>query len=292
MNVKYTCWKEIQANRTKEKVTFSEAREKVLSKCIRPGVSYGAVAADRRSFKAKKHVGKYAKAAPGTKRTLSKESLIEPPPKFHFSELSKKHSPDSAPVETGASTSMEVASNAASFVDTMEMTQVVANTSASSEAASVAADASASLEAASVVADASASLEAASVVADASASLEAASTLVGASTSLVIASAAAGASTSEEGKTISAPLDVNENDSEMFASCNSLPDLSYNSSRNKEKKSNNSSKNTMPSQQKKVTSPANQVKPKIPSKSPVPKEKRKNGNSKILTRTPYQGLKR
>merc|ERR1712002_1053561 len=97
----YMLEREIQATRTKEKVTFSEAREKVLAKCIRPGVSYAVVAADRRSFKTKKHVGKYAKTAPGTKRTLSKESLVEPPPKFHFSELSKKHSPDSTGAESG-----------------------------------------------------------------------------------------------------------------------------------------------------------------------------------------------
>ena len=301
----YMLEREIQATRTKEKVTFSEAREKVLAKCIRPGVSYGAVAADRRSFKAKKHVGKYAKAAPGAKRTLSKESLVEPPPKFHFSEMSKKHTADYAPVETGASTSMEVVSNAAGS-DTMEMTRAVTNTSASSEAASVApdasasleaasvvVDASASLEAASVVADASASLEAASVAADASASLEAASALADASASLEAASAAAGANTSEEGKNISAPLDVNENESEMFASCNSLPELSYDSSLKEEKKSNNLSKTTLPSKQKKIPSPANQEKLNMPRKSPLPKEKRKKGSSKILTRTPYhQGLKR
>ena len=218
----YIFEKEVQATRTKERISFAEAKEKVLTKFIRPGVSFARVATDRRFLKKNRII--HSRTTPRMKRTLSKESLSG-------NNAKKKVVPDNAPIDTTASL---VAASASS-----EAAPAVAGASSSLKAAPAAAGASASLEAASAVAGASASSEAVPALAGASASSEAVPAVAGrlASsevvravvdvTSMEVTSVAACSSSSKKGKGTSAQAEEEEENSmsELYASCNSLPDL-------------------------------------------------------------------
>ena len=226
----YLFEKEVQATRTKERISFAEAKEKVLTKFIRPGISFARVATDRRFLKMNRII--HTRTAPRMKRTLSKESLAE-------NNAKKKVVTDNAPIDTGASTSMKVIATKVHTSSSLEAVPAVAGVSASSEAAPAAAGVSASSEAAPAVAGASASLEAASAVAGASVSLEAVPALAGQVTSseavqgvadvtsMEVASIATSSSSAKKSKTTSTQIEEEEENSmsELYASCNSLPDL-------------------------------------------------------------------
>lgn len=89
---------EIQAVRVIEKISFAEARSKVMAKFIRPGVSFSSVVSNRNMFQ-KSHANKQGRVFnSGQKRTLSNESLsTERPSKLQSSKdtvLSNSPLPD------------------------------------------------------------------------------------------------------------------------------------------------------------------------------------------------------
>ena len=178
----YIFEKEVQATRVTEKLTFSEARQKVKARSIRPGVSFARVLAESNTVR-KTRLNNHptlkvanietGHLAPRLKRNRSVESVAEPPSKSCCSNTDLT-SCMPAPAVSSASASLGETS-AVVDVTSLETASLLDETHSSLEAASAQAGAVASLEVASAPADALASLEAASAPADVLASSEAAS---------------------------------------------------------------------------------------------------------------------
>ena len=160
--------KEIQAIRVTERVTFAEARQKVLNKSIRPGESFANIVTKRTLFKRNRvsyNSDFDRRVIMKSKRTLSKESLNREPPskiKPTKQKANRRDSFSSASCDTSYSSLPEletvITSDNQSF---METAPAFDGASASTEAASASGDAPASLEAAPLGEGALASVEAA-----------------------------------------------------------------------------------------------------------------------------------
>ena len=171
----YVMEQEIQAVRIVEKLSFAEARSKVMSKFIRPGVSFSSVMSNRNTYK-KIHRNREFKSnnnsqTNNNKRTLSNESLlVEPPSKL---QIHGSHSSSSSSLPKLNVT--ETTKSVKTLTDANLSVEILPNLSsahASPEAASASAGALTSLEVVPDVSGQPASLEAASASAGALTSLE------------------------------------------------------------------------------------------------------------------------
>ena len=184
----YIFEREVQAMRITQKITFSEAKHRVLENFIRHGVSFSSIVAKNKKRKSSRQGTVFGGASAGA----STASEIIPVAQNILA------SSEPVPVVTGSTASSEAAPAVAGSSASSEAAPAVAGSPVSSEAAPAVAGSSASLEAEPAVAGSSASLEAEPAVAGSSASSEAKPAVAGSSASSEAEPAVAGSSASSE----------------------------------------------------------------------------------------------
>ena len=123
-----------------ERVTFTEARKRAMTKSVMPGVTFASIVSRKKLIKQERTKKRAAKEQQvlnkphnsGTKRTLSSESLVEPPSKVKTSVKNSVANPNKTEASLDATTSMDLSIDTPSTSGEAP-TQV--GTSASSEVA-------------------------------------------------------------------------------------------------------------------------------------------------------------
>ena len=102
----YLFEKEVQMIKVSDRLPYREARLKAQNSIARPGLTFARVVADSKSSRKRKNTGKSnnvtIQSAPRMKRTISKESVSEPPAKMPSKSLSSSPVMNDAPAVAGS----------------------------------------------------------------------------------------------------------------------------------------------------------------------------------------------